>query len=443
MDEKSYQEIRADARGLLDAGEPQAAFQALRPALSHPGSFDATGDFADALGLLAEVSMGLGVDPLVPHCRRAAAEPDDVDALHDLGFELIEVGLDDVAATVLARANQLAPGTHRVVTELVHALETEQRHPEACQVLRGSGLVEADGLCRYLLAFNLLMCGELDEPAALLPGLRELLPPERAAMGDRIAGMLARAAALGDRSALDAGDLRGWHMVISGGLLTHLSPYGSEVMRGRYAFVQDSAALLLEGARRLGAALDAAGMVPPEVLYLPSRSSEIAARVVAAQLGLPATPLDPTNPGRPGLVVSYDLREEEGEALVAMHPHRAGQVLFAHATSWTDPSPYTPDVTTFLYQSNVAPWGEQLRVDPETREVAATAPSTASAAEAAAALLEEARGAPAELEDLPALEALVQGTVALGPADAPGMLRTEGPRRKLFLGGPVRSNRFR
>ena len=46
-------------------------------------------------------------------------------------------------------------------------------------------------------------------------------------MVDRIAGMVARAdRALVAGARLDPTDLRGWHYVISGGMLAHLSPHG-------------------------------------------------------------------------------------------------------------------------------------------------------------------------------------------------------------------------
>jgi hypothetical protein len=41
--------------------------------------------------------------------------------------------------------------------------------------------------------------------------------------------------------------------------------------------------------------------------------------------------------------------------------HVEGQVLYEHATCWTDLPPATAEVCTFLHQTVVPPWGERLR----------------------------------------------------------------------------------
>src|SRR5258708_13714115 len=103
--------------------------------------------------------------------------------------------------------------------------------------------------------------------------------------------MLKRAGCLFGIKLTDRRDLRGWHFVLTGGLLLHLSPHGfDEGMNGRYAFVQDSGALCLEGIQRLRAVLDTLKCTVPRVFELPERSSAILAHAVAQLLHCPLVP---------------------------------------------------------------------------------------------------------------------------------------------------------
>ena len=53
--------------------------------------------------------------------------------------------------------------------------------------------------------------------------------------------MLARADIARAVTPLDHQDLRGWHYVLTGGILAGLSPYGFDAgMTGRWAYVNDS-----------------------------------------------------------------------------------------------------------------------------------------------------------------------------------------------------------
>jgi hypothetical protein len=52
--------------------------------------------------------------------------------------------------------------------------------------------------------------------------------------------MLARAGVAGAASPLDRRDLRGWHYVLTGGVMASLSPHGFEVMTGRWAYLSDT-----------------------------------------------------------------------------------------------------------------------------------------------------------------------------------------------------------
>jgi hypothetical protein len=424
----------ARARAALADGGPPAAFAALRPALEFPGTVDDPARWSEALLLFARIAAGLGHGELAAQSERAAAAPDDAEALFTLGYGLVEAALEGVAATVLTRADRLAPGTAEIVGELAAALEGCGRHAEACGVLRHNrALVEEEAVLTYLLAFNATMAGDLDEARRVLPVLRRLAGPEEAWAPPRIERYLARADAVRGTAPLDGDDLRGWHFVLTGGLLLHSSPHGRDQgMRGRYALLQDQEELCREGIARVEAALGALGLSPPRVLLLGDRDSAILGRAAAAALGLPAAPW---SPDEPGLIVAYNLAAAaEAESLRA---HRPGQVLWAHAVCWTELQPLAADLVTLVHQFNRSPWGARLGFDPETRTQREIPPVMGTPEELGARVA--ALSVPPEaLADVPALTRLAAVARPLAAA-----LQDTGERDRQFPGSPVKSSRFR
>jgi hypothetical protein len=248
-----------------------------------------------------------------------------------------------------------------------------------------------------------------------------------------VGAIVARADRLAGTSPLDARDLRGWHYVLTGGLLLHQSPYGfAAPMHGRYAWLQDSLPRIATGLDRLGALL--APLDVPCIYAPPGRDHEIVARAASIRLGLPRAPWPAVGVPAPGLVVLYDLAGLPAADVARLLPRRADQVVFAHASSWTHDAPIAPDVTTLLYQSLVAPWAEAMVLDPVTREAgrspADTRPAEVIAAELAASPGLDAEGVAADEPDR--LEALARRVWPLAP----------GTRARLWAGGPVPSNRF-
>jgi hypothetical protein len=436
-------EVFEKARAALAKGDVPQAFLALRPALEYPIAnmlLDAEG-WAVALSLFAEIAGHLVGEELAAKAR-AAKDPSDVSAQYELGYDLIDKGLPVVAATFLERANKLAPNQAGIVAELATALERGDRNEDACDVLRESPeLLAAHFMLRYLLAFNAVCSGDLDEARRTLPTLAPGSTEQERYMVRTVRGMLARAdVALAAPRArrLDKEDLRGWHFVITGGLLLHVSPHGFEHMHGRYAFVHDNPALCLEGIRKWIALATALAVAPPKILAAPGRDSAILARALASACDVP---LAPWSENERGLVVAYDLSGLAPDVAQALAQHRPGQSLWAHASSWTEPFPFAPDVTTFLYQMNTAPWGGGMGIDPETRQVKNhppdDAPEDVIAARVVAAELEASA-----LDDTSDLVALATGARALPEELAPGLLRANGVRRKQFMHSPVKSNRF-
>lgn len=452
--QETYDSLLKAAREALDGQNAQKAFSVFRHVLEYPGAqeLDHSSRWKEAWELFADISTPIAGEKFADIVRQAAQDERDVQALYNLGYQLIEQSLHGMAATVLLRAHLLVPGEEPMVTELVIALEGMGAHAEAARLLQAQPqLVQSSFMCRYLLAYNALMSGDLDETRRLAPGLESLLARSGAdeekaqafaGMKERIHQLLARVDALEGVSPLDRKDLRGWHFVTTGGVLLHLSPYGfDEGMTGRYAFLQDSQSLCLEGIRRVEAVLAQAGRKPPRVFVLPDRYSTILAHATARVLGLPTEPWPEQGSDAPGLIVAYDLSQLESPLLKTFWDHRPGQVLWSHAMQWTEEAPFTADLTTFMYQQNTPPWGAQFRINPETRKVE-PAPPPEGTVEALAEGVVSARLEHDELKDVPTLTKLVGAMATVTGEGAGGLFRGQGRRRRSLTDSPVKSNRF-
>jgi hypothetical protein len=425
------------AREALAAGEPQEALRRARPAFAYPGPDDPA-LLHEGLALLLEIGRAMG-DPHLPPKLEAALANEQADRLYDVGYEMIEVGLEAYAGVVLERALALSPGEGRIVTELVCALERSQAFEHACEVLRAHPDLLAAGFTpSYLLAFNALMTGDLDEPARLLPALREQADGERHTfMVQRIESALARAEQVRPTSSLDRSDLRGWHWVITGSLLTHRSPHGLDAgMNGRYAFLQDRPGLCRLGVERLAAVVEALELEFPCVIGLPERGAQVLARAVAQRLTLPLGEWPEGGPQEPALLVAYDLRLCQGPALKPLVTRHAGQLLWAHATCWTEHFPVVADATTLLYQHMTPFFGEGMVVDAETGAVgrgqADERDPDALAVEVLGAEVPADDGDPADHQAL----------LSLARAAGCAHIQQGGRREAMWFGSPVGSNRF-
>jgi hypothetical protein len=277
------------------------------------------------------------------------------------------------------------------------------------------------------------MAGRLDVTRESLP----ILAPDSEqaeGMAQTIAGMIARADRVAGVCPLDARDLRGWHYVLTGGLLVHQSPYGFDTpMHGRYAWLADSLPRIATGLARLAELVRGRDL---QCVYAPpGRGHEIVARAAAARLELPLVPWPAIGIPAPGLVVLYDLTELSPPDVQRLVPRRPDQIVFAHASPWTQDGPLAPDVTTLLYQTIVPPWGESTLVDPETREVRTAAADERPAEEIAAELAASPGLDEAELAaDEPARWSALVAHAWPPPSG--------GLRARSWAGGPVPSSRF-
>jgi hypothetical protein len=427
---------------LFEAGDPQGAMRTLRSVAEElpPG---------EIAPLVAELARGAGFEDLAEASVALASRPQEADRLYQFGYACIERGVEALAVRALRQAlrQSLAPkrtglfgrktakaaaAPRQILLELVVALERPERHAEALAVLRENDALLGDWPDRYLVVYNALMDGQVELAGQVFA---ELSAPQGhwVGPGERVGRMLARAAAV---PPVDRTDLRGWHYVLTGGLLTTLSPYGyAQGMTGRWAFKQDDFDSCLHGLERLRLVLDATGRKPASVGLLADRGSRALGLAAARLLGLPAAPYAPGTPDV--LVVAYDLNGCEPEQLGALRERADGELLFEHATCWTDTPAVTADISTLLVQSVIAPWepGMSFTEDGEPREAEADERSPEELAEAILAAAptpdEGDGGTPADPDE----------AVAAFAARAAGIWLA-GPRDRIRSSGPVPSGRF-
>ena len=374
------------------------------------------GELAPHLERLAALARRRGATELAELAEQVVRDPDSPDRLYDLGYALIDAGAPEIAASVLWRCLALVGDSEEVVCELVSALESALAYGDALAILDAHASLRARSfLCRYLYAFDAAMTARLDVARAQLPAL-EPDGPDQEVMRATIAGMLARADRVAGACPLDRADLRGWHYVLTGGVLLHQSPYGFDgPMRGRYAWLHDSLSRIATGLDRVAALVEAA---PPPCVYAPpGPHHESVAHAAAARLGLALAPWPAVGTPAPGLIVAYDLDAVAPGELARIAQRRDGQVFFAHACPWTHDSPVAPDVATLLYQSLQPPW-----------------PDAGDPGERALEILASPR---LDLDELAADEPERYAALVARAWPHP-----PGPRSRLWGGGPVPSNRF-
>jgi hypothetical protein len=419
---------------LIAAGDDRAAFDRLRAGLGWPGGKAiAPDDLPRWLALLAELATRRGADPLAELADAVVRDPDSPDRLYDLGYALIDAGAPAIAAAILWRCLALVGDSEEVVCELISALESALAYPDAVAVLEDHAALRARSfLCRYLYAFNAAMAGRLDVTRVVLAQL-EPDSAETTALRETIRGICARADRVAGACALDATDLRGWHYVLTGGLVLHQSPYGfAGPMHGRYAWLADSLPRVATGLDRLARLV--APLALPCVYAPPGRDHEIVAHAAGQRLGIPVAPWPAVGVPAPGLIVLYDLAGLPSGDVARLIQRRPGQIVFAHASPWTTDSPLAPDVTTLLYQTIVPPWGAHAIVDPETRQIHDSPPDDRPTSAIAGELAANAGLDETELAaDEPTRWAELVGRV--WPPEP-------GPRSRLWAGGPVPSSRF-
>jgi len=434
---KHVTEEETEALDALRSGEPQKAYAALRPLLEYPGKLPDDRAWKSAWSTFAKVADALGQSSLGEAARKVATSPGSPNSLYALGYGLVEQGLHGPAATVLSRALDLMPREELILNELICAFEGVGANALACSTIEKSGLAEKAFIPRFLLAFNLLMTGDLAASRRWHQGLLDLLKPdhkqaaELRSMELKLREMYERADRVRDVSALNEQDLRGWTYVVNGSLLLHLSPYGTdEGMNGRYAYLSEEPDLLAEGIHRLSKALSAAQIWPACVYALPDRDSEILARVTAKVMRWELKAWPAAGTLEPGVIACYDLTNVDGAVVLTLWERHPGQLLWCHACNWTIGPPVVPDVITYFHQKTSPPWVGGLRFESGKLE---KGPALEGSPDEVAATIQAKLPTLSDEGDLDALVTLAKHTLAF---------ETSGGRDRFRTDSPVKSSRF-
>ncbi|MEQ8822608.1 MAG: hypothetical protein RLY93_20415 [Sumerlaeia bacterium] len=421
---KTFSEHLTAAREALEKGDLQGAFQ-IRFALAWPGPAG-DGDWRAGMLLLSELAGRQGESEFAEVIAAAARDANTPDALVEAAYQLTERGLPQIGASAYRRAHALLPDHEGLLAEYAYALGAAVRHQDAYGVLREARAArEKSRFLEALMGHYALLCGDLALCRAMPLGemVRDPREETRVTASKLVDGLL-RADSLLDRGqALDSRDLRGWHYALTGGILTHLSPFGfDEGMNGRYAFIQDSPGRCRASMDLMVAVLEALCQKPERVFHLPGVHNEALARAAAGRLGLPLEPWPAQGRAEPGLIAVYDLDTVPLDCLDGLVIHRPGQILWSHAASWTTEPPFAADITTFLYQTlRPIAGGDAVAM---TREILAAEAMEETAADRGAAVAFAGRVADLSGE---------WGTAAL---------RGKGIRRAQPVGSPVPSSYF-
>jgi tetratricopeptide (TPR) repeat protein len=442
---EEYKQIRETFLKNLDRNNLQKAYSNIGEILDYPGYFYLEEVWDDVIELFERIIRDLNGDEWGDLVKNVRENPNDVDALYDLAYYLYEESAHSIAATFLSRANQINPQDEKIISELVVNLEFMMLNQEACNILsEAKELLENSEFCRYLLGFNRMMMGRINETKKILLTIQDSQDRDIQFMAKSLGGMIKRASILKKSRTLDTKDLRGWHMVLNGSILSHLSPYGvDEGMNGRYAYISDSYYLCRHGIDRLKKILDTAKIDIPCILALPDHSSQILAMATSEILKKPLKMWDEVDINIEGLIIAYDLNEIYSDEIIQeIADHRIGQILWAHASCWTYPFPFAPDITTYLYQQKNSPWGGgQMVYAKKSNRIEISKPDK-SKKEDLSKLIIRAEINKAYIDDLDDLLAMVKSLNILKDESKPGIFRTTGKRMHQRVGSPVLSNRF-
>jgi len=456
----AYQAMRRAVLKELRASRPQQAMQYLGPLLGYTDTPQPVLEdplvWRDAMGLFAKIAAALdfwvrsisaeattnGTEPeqirLADLLTELGDKPNNVALLVGLSSAMNQFGAAGIGAMFLTRALRISPNVAQIRDDLALMLMNMREYATAANILQAAAdYLASHPTGRYILVRALLWQGKIDEASAQWQLAVAPQDAYEAHFYEESAGFMQRLDAYRTRCAIDDKDLRGWHFVLTGGILLHLSPAGREIMNGRYGMLFDNASLQLECIQRAAALLTACNKPVASVFALPDHDSQVFAAAVAGFLSCPVKlwPQDGTDEA--GLIIAYSLNQIDPEILATLATHRSGQLFWAHSCSWITSIPVTPDLVSLLAEHNLSPWSEQ-RANFQGIAPQRTGAIEALADEILTATLEEAA-----LPDLPDLCQWVSSLPALAAHHAPGIARSTGQRRVFFADSPVPSNSFR
>lgn len=349
--ERGIEEARQRLQATLDAADTVEALGLLRAWTEYPRALDPEVEGPIAADMAQQFAVALRA--ITP---RGAPEWDDAATLLDLGRALLRLDLPAIAATFLLRAHELDAENREVAIAAAFALLTAGDPYRARIVVQQTQLDRADGVvASYLAAFSALATADLDAVHDILESVPAAAnTPERRLLS-RIRAMYARARLLAHAGRLDEGDLRGWHYVLTAGLLLLRSPHGRH-MNGRYGYLMDTPARCRLAIDRVQMVLRRLQKVVPRVVAADDVDSLILATAAARLLSVPLVTMSSDGADAPGLFVVYELAGQPPEVIRRHHAHRTDETLWVNSACWTREEPLAGDLTTLLAQSNHPEW---------------------------------------------------------------------------------------
>lgn len=410
-----------NADSLVRQGAAGQALKNIRGQLSQATALSSGAAVEALTNLLASCFKKLKLDKLALASAALSQNSSDTEAVYKLGFQLVAAQMPDLAAAVLAYGLNIAPQEQRILLELSAALEIQGKYGEALGFLSRSGTNSF--MPRYLMAFNTLMTGDIrsarERAAELTPATDAQI-----VMLERLTRVFARVDAVTGVTPLDVSDYRGWHFILTGGLLLHL-PDPTEHQFGHYAYLEDSESLCKEGILRLAAVLEIWECGIPKILSFDNPESRRLGLAFAEVLGVPEKTV--VMPDEPGLLVIYDQSSVIEEVLALLAKHSNDIRLFTHASQFSREYKVASDFTNLEYGSIISPWNRHIIFPPrpDLPTVPPTGRDTDLAHEVAASCV-----APNQLADIQVLLNLA----ATAKGWAAGNMAAGRPREKHWHG---------
>lgn len=343
---KEYKEIEKH----LNQKNGGKALKLIRDLLQFPKEIEDAAELKTVLDLLTKSFGQTSNDQLQQACQILSKDIANMDAFYKLGFILTARQYPEIASAVLAYAVKQAPNNLPVLHELVAALEMQGLYAPALSSLKNAN--GTDFTTRYLLAFNTLMTGDIDEAL----NIGKTLKSDSASsdvMLKKWHAIFARVRAVEGVTSLDRSDYRGWHFILTGGLLLHL-PDPAKHMYGQYESLEDSESLIKEGIYRLCSIFDLWKFKVPKILSFDNPESHRLGLAFSSTLGIPEKTV--VSPKEAGLFVVYDHSNVINEVMDGISKHSNSMLFYCHASQFNREYKVAPDFTNLMYTWLVSPW---------------------------------------------------------------------------------------
>jgi hypothetical protein len=367
-----------DVKTYLDQKDAGSAFDLIKKQLTPSYKIENNIELKILLELISRSFALFGDESSQAACSKLVNDTTNSNAFYELGIRLTSAQHPGIATAILGYGLSQFPKDERLLHELVASLEIQGLYKIALTYLKASQNREFTTI--YLLAFNTLMMGDIDEARKIAVALEPNSTSEYQ-MNDRLNRIFLRIKAIEGVTSLDASDFRGWHFALTGGLLLHL-PDPAKHKFGHYESLEDSNALLKEGIYRLCSIFELWKVRIPRIHSFDNPESHRLGLAFSETLGVPERTT--LLPNEPGLFVFYDQANIIRDVLTQISKHAKGVYFYCHGSQFNSEYSVAPDFTNLMYSWMVSPWDRHTIFPP--RPDLPTSPPSASDLELAKAI---------------------------------------------------------